>query len=271
MPAGGGDLQRPAGHGLAAHVGEIGRRWFVGATLRAGVVGPGASPVSASTTSPSVEATRTPHGDATWASALEVLGTTATTSPSTATMGATPGTRRSEPSRPSSPMKPCPVHIGRSQLLAGDEHADGDGQVEPGPGLARAGRGEVDGDRLLRPLTPRAEHGGPHPVPRLAAHRVGHARRFGTRGARRRRGPRRVTGLPVAPSRLADGMDASTVALPRLSDGSEEEGRRPAPRRHRRRYQRGVTIPLVGGRAPFFVDLAATSGLDFGSKPVCGR
>ena len=95
---------------------------------------------------------------------------------STATIGATPGTRRSVPSRPSSPMKPSPSTDAGPQLLVGDQHADGDRQVEPGARLAGAGRGQVDGDALVRPLQlARAHDGGPDPVARLPAGRVGHA------------------------------------------------------------------------------------------------
>ena len=140
-----------------------------------GSSGHGASPASASRTSPSVEATRTPRGEATWASALEVLGTTATTSPSTATIGATPGTRRSEASRPSSPTKPWPsTSPGRSCSLA-TRTPMAMARSSPAPDLRVPDGARLTVIALLRPLAPRAQHGGAHPVPRLTAHRVGHA------------------------------------------------------------------------------------------------
>jgi hypothetical protein len=59
--------------------------------------------------------------------------------------------------------------VGR-KLFEGSEHADGDGHVETGSGLALAGRGQVDRYALVRrPRQTAAEHGGAYTIARLAA------------------------------------------------------------------------------------------------------
>ena len=66
--------------------------------------GHGASPRSTSTNSPRLAMRRTRPSAATDASAALAIGTTTSRSPSAPTIGATPFTGRSDPSRPSSPM-----------------------------------------------------------------------------------------------------------------------------------------------------------------------
>ena len=175
VAAGGGDLQRPAGHGLAADVGEVGQRRRFGRRRGGpGSSGHGASPVSAS------DDLGQRRGDAHVALGgaraprqLRRRGTTTSTSPSTATIGATPGTRRSVPSRPSSPRNASSSDERLGHLAGCDEDADGDRQVEAGTDLARARRRQVDRDALVRPLEAGAHHGGADAVARLAARTVG--------------------------------------------------------------------------------------------------
>src|SRR6185436_2556442 len=69
--------------------------------------------------------------------------------------------------------EPEPVDGAEWQLLAGDDHPDGDRQIEPGADLARAGRREVHGDALRRPLAPGAHHRRPDAIARLPARRIG--------------------------------------------------------------------------------------------------
>ena len=113
-----------------------------------------------------------PHA-ATCASTMLSGAVTTSACPSASTIGATPGTGRSAPSRPSSARKANRATRLERHLTVGGEHADGDGQVEPGARLAHAARREVDHDRLVGPRQLARHHRGAHPVARLAADRVG--------------------------------------------------------------------------------------------------
>ena len=212
VPAGGGDLQCPTGDRLAADVGEVGRgRWVARRAADGGSSGHGASPSSAWTTSVSVDAVRTSPSAATWASAAAATGTTTSCPPSTATIGATPGTRRSVPSRPSSPTNARSPTSGLGHLTGRHEDADGDRQVETGTDLARARRRQVDRDALVGPLEIGAHHGGADAVAGFAA------------------GPVRLADDAVAGQALADvDLDGHGVAADAEQaggrDGSEHGG-----------------------------------------------
>ena len=108
------------------------------------------------------------------------------------------------------------------ELLVGEEDPDGHGEVEPGPDLARGRRRQVDGDALGRPGEPGAHDGGAAPgrEPPGRPHRA--CRRCGSRAARGPTWTSTRTAKPLAPRRLADEMDASTVPS-HADDGSGEE------------------------------------------------
>ncbi len=105
-----GHLQRLAGDGLAAYIGQVGaRRFVVDERRRRARRATAPRPLSASTISRRQPATRTHPGEMALASRYDARGTTGTRSSSAPTIGATPATARSEPSSPSSPTKPNPA------------------------------------------------------------------------------------------------------------------------------------------------------------------
>ena len=59
------------------------------------------------------------------------------------------------------------------QGVAGPQHRQGQGQVEPGTRLGQVCRGEVDGQTLLPPAQAAGGQGGTHPLPRLPDGGVG--------------------------------------------------------------------------------------------------
>ena len=62
------------------------------------------------------------------------------------TIGSTPGTDRSRPSRVSSPMNDDPLERAARHLAGGGQHGDGDRQVEVGAALGQVGRRQQDRD-----------------------------------------------------------------------------------------------------------------------------
>ena len=159
-----------------------------------GSTGHGVSVVRHVTTSFSVDATRTAPVAATWASGLDAIGTTTTSPSSTATIGATPGTRRSEPSSPSSPTNPCPATDSGGIAREATRTPMAIARSSPAPVLRRP-----DGARLTvmhadRPGQLAAHDGGPDPVAGFSTRRVRAGPRCDSREGRVRRGPRRSPG-----------------------------------------------------------------------------
>ena len=95
--------------------------------------GHGASPHSASTSSPRFATRRTRPKATTWASVALAIGTTTSRSPTAPTIGATPLTGRSDPSRPSSPMNAIPsiASAGMTSLAASTPTAMAKSSPEP--------------------------------------------------------------------------------------------------------------------------------------------
>ena len=69
-------------------------------------------------------------------------------------MGSTPRTWRTVPSSDSSPTTSVPSRLSGGICSAGDQHAQGDGQVVGRAFLAHGGGGQVDGDALAREEQP---------------------------------------------------------------------------------------------------------------------
>ena len=94
-----------------------------------------------------------------------------------ATIGATPATRRTDPSRPSSPTKPSPSNAPDGSCSSATSTPTAIARSSPEPTLRCAGRGQVHGDPLGRPGEPAAT------APRRGRDRA-------TRGTPRRAGRR---------------------------------------------------------------------------------
>ena len=173
MPPGRGDLQGAAGDRLAADVGELRRRRFVDAVERPRIVGE--RRLAAQRRHDLVERggdmDRLARGDVSLGrrhgghDGVDV---------------AEDRDHRRDPRHPAQgPVEaeladePEPAGAVRRELLGGDEHADGDRQVETGTDLAQARGRQVDRDRLRRPVVAGAHHGRTDPVARLPARRVG--------------------------------------------------------------------------------------------------
>ena len=86
--------------------------------------------------------------------------------------GSTPGTGRTLPSRPSSPISTSPVQPAPGNRLSRSEDSDGNAQVEATAPLGQAGRGKADGDPAIGPRLAAVHDRRPDPVPGLAQGRV---------------------------------------------------------------------------------------------------
>ncbi len=173
MVAGGSDLERQPGHGLAAHLGEVRLR-------RTGRLGRHCGRLR-----PRLLAAQ--HGD----ELGEGPGGTDPTTLERPCLGLVghrdddlggvhhideregsgdgpEGTVESE-----LPDEPPPRHRLRRKVAGGDQEPHGDGEVEPGPGLGDARGREVHGDPLQRPGETTREQGGADAVARLAARGIG--------------------------------------------------------------------------------------------------
>ena len=211
MATGGGDLQGPPGHRLAADLAEVGQRGgsapaSTGVELvprpgarqagdDAGEVGGG--PHRRTGGDLRLDGVAERHHDGDVVESVDHRGD-----------AGHPADRAVETELADERM---PVDGLERQLGGGDEDTDGDRQVEPGPGLALAGRGQVDGDAAVRPGEPAADHGGPHSIARLAARRVGHADHV-------------VAGKAVADEHLDGDGTAAHTEHGRRRDGCEHRG-----------------------------------------------
>ena len=146
-----------------------------GSTGGSGATGHGASAFSASTSRVRSGAHSTRWRPTSSASKTEAGGTTTSAASRASTRDSAPGTwRRRAVEAELTDEGPLPHGLGR-ELLAGHQHADGDGQVEGRADLAHRRGGEVDRGAGVGPLEAAREQGGPHTVAGLAARRVGEA------------------------------------------------------------------------------------------------
>ena len=180
VAAGGGHLERVAQVRLPAQVGEVGtpgRARRAAATAARGRCG-SHSPATRAGKRPRLSSAITSIPVASAASGPFSAGSTIASAP---------------PSRAASAIASAPLHRSRRAVqrqLAGQRHPRqrlplelaggaqqrrGDRQVHTRPGLAQAGRGEVDDDPLQRELEAAVDQRRPHPLPRLAHRRVGEA------------------------------------------------------------------------------------------------
>ena len=89
--------------------------------------------------------------------------------------GSMPGTGRSAPSRPSSPMRRKSVKVAQLERAVSAEDADGHGQVEAGAFFLDVGGSEVDGDVGGREVEAGVADGGADAVAGFAHGGVGKA------------------------------------------------------------------------------------------------
>ena len=140
---------------LAAHVGHVVELDLVDDGDASAPVssysGHDAAPVSASTSRSSLSIGRSRPRPTIRASASASAGTTQSSSGMTPTIGAMPGTRRIEPSSPSSPTNARLADGVDRDHLERHEQPDRDRQVEARAGLAVRRRREVDRDLLVGP------------------------------------------------------------------------------------------------------------------------
>ena len=105
-------------------------------------------------------------------------------------IGRIPGTWRTSPPRPSSPIRP--IRPGPARTCSDPEQdAERDREVERRAGLSDLGRGEVDRDPARRVVEPGVAQRAAHALPRLGQRGVGQADDREPRQARARRPPRR--------------------------------------------------------------------------------
>ena len=146
-----------------------------GAAEVGGGSGHPAWPRRARVRSPSVAAPRTSDPRTSAASRTSPSGTTRPSGAEASARAIMPGTWRNEPFSPSSPQKARPsVQPGGSSPVA-TRRPMAIGQVEPRSPFAHAGGSEVDNRPAQRPRQATGQHGGTHPVARLAHRGVGQA------------------------------------------------------------------------------------------------
>ncbi len=226
MATSGGDLQGPPGHRLTANLTQVGQRGQLGAGVDRIELGP--RPGARQAGDDAGEVGGCPHrptgGD------LGLDGIAERHDDGDVVEGVDHrGDARHPPDRAVETEladERLPVDGLERQLGGCGEDTDGDRQVEPGTGLALAGRGQVDGDAAVRPGEPSADHGGAHPIAGLAARRVGHADHV-------------VAGQAVADEHLDGDGAAAHTEHGRRRDGCEHRG---LLRSNRRRAASGSAV-----------------------------
>jgi hypothetical protein len=175
MSAGCGDLDREAGELMTADVGEIGHRRGLRSDRFVGGTGPGR--LSGERVDQFANVRRAPHVAMRHERCL----------------GVRPrrnhhlriGARVDQRERPRdmaqravetefTDERPTGHDLGR-KLFAGDEHSDGDGQVESRADLADGGGSEIHRGASIGPLEPGGEQRGAHTIASLATRRIGQA------------------------------------------------------------------------------------------------
>ena len=247
MPAGGGDLEGEAAGRVPAHVGQVGRGRSARRRRGRGGRGPRALAPEGGEQLAEVGHGADHVAADERASAAHSAGTTTASVASAPTRGTIPGTRRTEPSRPSSPTKPMPATASGASSPPATSTPTAMARSTPAPFFFRP-----DGARFT--VTLRGGHGT------SAVEKAARARSRASRQAVSGRPTTvkagrplptwtsTVTGWPSTPRRVADGMVASTGLLPGC--GSEGEGRAPAARASGGGYAGGVTGTPGGTGGP---------------------